>query len=360
MVTSMAERLALIIDDSPTALAVLSRMLKRLQVAVDTVLSGEEALLYLEKHKPDIIFLDHIMPGMDGFEALRAIKENGQTQGIPVVMYTSQKERKYAEEAKHLGAVDVISKQVTGGLLSRVLDHVWRGGQATNDAYAPTAGSIESLDDVVNQVNRSQVAAEAEEGERRSAKGHPIDHLLKHYLEEQRKEILASNNEIFNRLSSANSVDEPRRPAHSRSSLLLILFLVISSIASTTIAVSVYQQMDRRKRDIHRTLIKIERDNRRIAQAVIGKIGTIETQYKETLKDQASLIAIIDRLSHDASASVPIVDEDVVLDLIDDIEQDLESERQSEQLDTEEVIPESETFPDDTVDNINSVIEVNR
>src|ERR1051325_2582850 len=84
-------RTALVVDDSRVALMSLARLLKAEGMMVDMVESGPEALAYLRLNPPPAaIFLDHMMPGMDGFETLRAIKVNPTTASIPVVMYTSK------------------------------------------------------------------------------------------------------------------------------------------------------------------------------------------------------------------------------------------------------------------------------
>ena len=57
---------ALIVDDSRTSRAVLQRILETHDLAVDTAESAESALDYLTEHRPDVIFMDHLMPGMDG------------------------------------------------------------------------------------------------------------------------------------------------------------------------------------------------------------------------------------------------------------------------------------------------------
>ncbi|WP_369602177.1 response regulator [Hahella sp. SMD15-11] len=105
-------RLALIVDDSATARHMLARMLRGLDFECHFSQSGQEALDQLAYELPDIIFLDHLMPGLDGFQTLGAIKQNPRTRHIPVVMYTSQNALKYQEEAMALGAAGVITKQV--------------------------------------------------------------------------------------------------------------------------------------------------------------------------------------------------------------------------------------------------------
>lgn len=113
---------ALIVDDSKSARVVLKRMLEAHELDVDTAESAESALDYLNAHRPDVIFMDHLMPGMDGFEAVTAIKKNPDTATIPIMMYTSQKGELYVGQARALGAVGVLPKQVEPVEVSKVLE----------------------------------------------------------------------------------------------------------------------------------------------------------------------------------------------------------------------------------------------
>jgi len=112
---------ALIVDDSRSARVILSRMLEQHGMAVDTAESAEQALEYLHQHRPDVIFMDHLMPGMDGFQAVQAIKADPQTATIPLMMYTSQEGELYVSQARALGAVGVLPKTVRPVDVSRVL-----------------------------------------------------------------------------------------------------------------------------------------------------------------------------------------------------------------------------------------------
>lgn len=120
----MSQKTALVVDDSSTARLLLSKVLRNIGMACREAVSGEDALKQLGSYKPDFIFLDHIMPGIDGFETLKAIKLNPDTRNIPVIMYTSQNAFQYYKEAHKLGAVGVISKQIDREKLYLMLDRL--------------------------------------------------------------------------------------------------------------------------------------------------------------------------------------------------------------------------------------------
>ncbi len=116
----MAKR-ALVVDDSNAARTFLSRMLERYEIEVDSADSAEQALEYLGHHRPDVIFMDHMMPGMDGLQAVRTIKNNPRTATIPIMMYTSQEGELYVGQARALGALGVLPKQIQPTDVSKVL-----------------------------------------------------------------------------------------------------------------------------------------------------------------------------------------------------------------------------------------------
>jgi CheY-like chemotaxis protein len=97
-------------------------MLEVHDLDVATAESAESALQYLNDHRPDVIFMDHMMPGMDGFEAVTAIKNNPDTATIPIMMYTSQQGELYVGQARALGAVGVLPKTVEPVEVSKVLE----------------------------------------------------------------------------------------------------------------------------------------------------------------------------------------------------------------------------------------------
>lgn len=108
---------ALLVDDSKVARFALSKLLENRDMEVSMAGSAEEALDYLSSNvRPDVIFMDHLMPGMNGVEATKAIKGNPETAGIPIIMCTSKKSQSFTEEARNFGVYNILTKppQVDG------------------------------------------------------------------------------------------------------------------------------------------------------------------------------------------------------------------------------------------------------
>src|ERR1700692_4514418 len=117
----MGGKRALIVDDSKSARLFLARALEKYDIDVDAAESAEAAIEYLSSNRPDVIFMDHLMPGMDGFQAVQAIKNDARTATIPIMMYTSQEGELYLGQARALGAVGVLPKQIKPTDVSKVL-----------------------------------------------------------------------------------------------------------------------------------------------------------------------------------------------------------------------------------------------
>ncbi len=117
----MSAKRALVVDDSKSARAFLARILERHEITVDAAESAEAAIEYLARNKPDVIFMDHMMPGMDGFQAVQTIKNNPRTSAIPILMYTSQEGDLYLGQARALGAEGVLPKQIKQADVTRML-----------------------------------------------------------------------------------------------------------------------------------------------------------------------------------------------------------------------------------------------
>jgi CheY-like chemotaxis protein len=117
----MGAKRALIVDDSKSARLFLARVLEKYDIDVDSAESAEAAIEYLSGNRPDVIFMDHLMTGMDGLQAVRAIKNDPRTATIPIMMYTSQEGEVYLGQARALGAVGVLPKQIKPADVSKVL-----------------------------------------------------------------------------------------------------------------------------------------------------------------------------------------------------------------------------------------------
>jgi CheY-like chemotaxis protein len=120
----MGAKRALIVDDSRSARLILERILEKHAIGVDSAETAEAAIEYLATNRPDVIFMDHMMPGMDGLQAVAAIKNNPRTATIPIMMYTSQSGDVYLGQARALGAVGVLPKQIGPADVTKVLQQL--------------------------------------------------------------------------------------------------------------------------------------------------------------------------------------------------------------------------------------------
>jgi DNA-binding response OmpR family regulator len=120
----MKDKTVLIVDDEKNILLTLSQSLEVLQLETDTATNGEEALAKLKEKEFGLILLDLRMPGMDGMEVLRQVREI--RPDIRIIMITAYGTIELAVEAMKLGAVDFIQKPFSPEeireLVSRVMD----------------------------------------------------------------------------------------------------------------------------------------------------------------------------------------------------------------------------------------------
>ncbi|HEX5207921.1 MAG TPA: response regulator [Steroidobacteraceae bacterium] len=156
----MAQKRALIVDDSRSARVFLARILEKHDIEVDSVESAEAAIGYLGGHRPDVIFMDHMMPGMDGFQAVQAIKNDPRTATIPIMMYTSQEGEVYLGQARALGAVGVLPKQIKHADVSKVLYQL----HLIADRRSSEQTTFRPLEAIMPHVAREAAAKEATDG----------------------------------------------------------------------------------------------------------------------------------------------------------------------------------------------------
>lgn len=120
-----AHELVLVVDDAPDNLSLLHDALDEAGYTVLVATSGAQALQRAEQAQPDIILLDALMPGMDGFEVARRLKADAQTAAIPVIFMTGLTETEHLVAALSAGGVDYLTKPVKPAeLLARMAVHL--------------------------------------------------------------------------------------------------------------------------------------------------------------------------------------------------------------------------------------------
>lgn len=108
----MAIQKILVVDDSPTERYFLSDVLTKNGFTVSTAENGEDALAKIKSDKPQLILMDIVMPGQNGFQVTRAITRDPETQEIPVIICTSKGQETDRIWGLRQGARDYIVKPV--------------------------------------------------------------------------------------------------------------------------------------------------------------------------------------------------------------------------------------------------------
>jgi twitching motility two-component system response regulator PilH len=106
----MAAQKILICDDSPADLANIRHILQTTNCVLIEATDGKEAFAKAKAEKPDVIFLDIVMPRMDGFATCRALHEDPETKHIPVIFVSSKNQKADKIWAQMQGAKDLIGK----------------------------------------------------------------------------------------------------------------------------------------------------------------------------------------------------------------------------------------------------------
>lgn len=109
----MTHPLVLIVDDSPTELHVMQKALQRHGYRTAAAADGAEGIRLAREMRPDLIFMDVVMPGMNGYQATRTLANDPKTQNIPIVMVTSKGQETDRIWGLRQGAVDYMVKPVS-------------------------------------------------------------------------------------------------------------------------------------------------------------------------------------------------------------------------------------------------------
>ncbi len=102
----------LIVDDSPTEAHVLKGMLEKHGFEVETAENGTEGIERAKELKPDLILMDVVMPGLNGFQATRQLTKDSETKEIPVIIVTTKDQETDRVWGMRQGARDFLTKPV--------------------------------------------------------------------------------------------------------------------------------------------------------------------------------------------------------------------------------------------------------
>jgi CheY-like chemotaxis protein len=131
----------MVVDDDPDTVTILSRYLQREGFAPIEAMSGPQCLRLVVEHHVDVILLDLMMPEMDGFEVVRALKSNPVTAEIPIIMITARDDIEARSEGMRVGVSDFLAKPVFRKQLANRIK-----------AQLDTLATARSIDDALNRI----------------------------------------------------------------------------------------------------------------------------------------------------------------------------------------------------------------
>lgn len=178
---------ALLVDDSKVARFTLGKLLQNCKLEVSMAGSAEEALDLLSNDRhPDVIFMDHLMPGMNGVEAARAIRSNPATADIPIVLCTSGKTEAFEQSARQMGVNGILGKPPESHGLQRILDQLsaMPTGTGVREAMAETETVTPANDPEIPTLSADQIEMIAR-AEVRTQISDRLHELLRSLFDEQ-------------------------------------------------------------------------------------------------------------------------------------------------------------------------------
>ena len=282
----MVAKRALVVDDSKSARAFLARLLEEQQVEVDAAETAEQAIDYLAHNRPDVIFMDHLMPGMDGFQAVQAIKSNPRTAMIPILMYTSQEGELYLGQARALGAVGVLPKSVAPADVRTVLQQLHLVAQ-------PEPPTVAAQQDVMDAAVAAAAVADATSSPPAPAVGElfrdEVAALRRHVaeaLEAQGKRVVSDVRSLLLEVMPAvpePPAVEPERPRHSPMPWLLALAASVAAAVLGTLLWQTRQQTDSLRSELM--------DSRSTVALLTARLGPSPQPVDDTAGDATAAVA---------------------------------------------------------------------
>jgi CheY-like chemotaxis protein len=264
-----------------------------------------------------VIFMDHLMPGMDGFQAVQAIKSDAQTATIPLMMYTSQEGELYVSQARALGAVGVLPKTVRPVDVSRVLYQLHllperrqqrsalfdaRAAAASAAASGPMQLPLAANADVAGETPATRPEATPDAGaaqlaapayalsELQTSLRQSLHQVVKDQLAEQRRFMLATFEAFARRLSGEIKEGTPRSapatladalppPPPPRQWWPVLLTALLAVVPAAVLGVLYWQALE---------------TNRRFASELEGVRTALETTIPEALANRAAALPAVD------------------------------------------------------------------
>ena len=117
----------LIVDDSPTEMHILSNMMEKLGHAVITAENGEQGVITAKDTKPDLILMDVVMPGINGFQATRQLHKSDDTKDIPVIIVSTKDQATDKMWGRRQGAKGYVTKPVEEAELLEAINKILHG-----------------------------------------------------------------------------------------------------------------------------------------------------------------------------------------------------------------------------------------
>jgi CheY-like chemotaxis protein len=312
----MSQKRALVVDDSKSARMALAGLLEKHHIAVDFAESGEEAIESLKSKTADVIFMDHTMPGMDGLETVSVIKADPRTAMIPVMMYTAKEGEVFVSQARALGAVGVLPKEVHPGVLFEMLLKLGlvvdrRAGQKRRRTDKRAAApKVDEIDQALE----------------RQAIGMSVQALVTRVLQDQhlelRSDILASNRDFAKRVveelweRQRAEIDElkappPRQVGLGSGAIALLALLLVSGVLLFAL---LWQAWGERDALLAANSQLSELSERQAAELESAQVTLLSSMDEERFEAGSRYLALVDALQWAVNQGNHFGFEEVALD----------------------------------------------
>src|ERR1700681_715911 len=137
MSKSAARDIVLVVDDSPETLRMLTDAIEDAGMTVLVAREGKHALSIIEKVLPDVILMDALMPGTNGFETCRRLKQHKALAHVPVIFMTGLSDTEHIIEGLEAGGVAYVTKPIVPGELSARIRVLLSNARIAQSAHIP-------------------------------------------------------------------------------------------------------------------------------------------------------------------------------------------------------------------------------